>query len=112
MIKYGGMTKDFSLSYEISTAALSIYLDAVEVAKTNSMPQVSYTVEVSAWKETFIKTLYNKLNCIVMINDADLKFDNVQGYISQVELNLNSPWEDTVTVQNSKTKLNSLSILP
>lgn len=108
MIKYGGMTKDFSLSYEISTAALSIYLDAVEVAKTNSMPQVSYTVEVSAWKETFIKTLYNKLNCIVMINDADLKFDNVQGYISEVELNLNSPWEDTVTVQNYKTKFEDL----
>ena len=108
MIKYGGMTKDFSLSYEISTAALSIYLDAVEVAKTNSMPQVSYTVEVSAWKETFIKTLYNKLNCIVMINDADLKFENVQGYISEVELNLNSPWKDTATVQNYKTKFEDL----
>ena len=108
MIKYSGMTKDFSLSYEISTAALNIYLDAVEVAKTNSMPQVSYTVDVSAWKETFIKTLYNKLNCIVMINDTDLKFENVQGYISEVELNLNSPWEDTVTVQNYKTKFEDL----
>ena len=108
MVKYNGMTEDFSLSYEISTAALNIYLDAVEVAKTNSMPQVSYTVDVSAWKESFIKTLYNKLNCVVMINDADLKFEDVQGYISEVELSLNSPWEDTIVVQNYKTKFEDL----
>lgn len=108
MIKYSGMTEDFLLSYEISTAPLNIYLDALEVAKTNSMPQVSYTVDVSAWKESFIKTLYNKLNCVVMINDADLKFEDVQGYISEVELNLNSPWEDTIVVQNYKTKFEDL----
>ena len=108
MIKYDGMIKEFSLSYELSTAPLNIYLDALEVAKTNSMPQVSYTIDVSAWKETFIKTLYNKLNCVVMINDAELKFEEVQGYISEVELNLNNPWEDTAVVQNYKTKFEDL----
>lgn len=102
------LTKEFDITYELSSASLNIYLDALEVAKTNSMPQVSYTIDVSAWKETFIKTLYKKLNCVVMINDAELKFEEVQGYISEVELNLNNPWEDTVVVQNYKTKFEDL----
>ena len=108
IINCNPLTKEFDLTYELSSASLNIYLDALEVAKTNSMPQVSYTIDVSAWKETFIKTLYKKLNCVVIINDAELKFEEVQGYISEVELNLNNPWEDTVVVQNYKTKFEDL----
>lgn len=108
MLYDGILNKSFDISYTISNAALSLYLDALEVAKTNASPQVSYTIEVSALNEKFIKYAYQKLNMIVNINDAELKFENVQGYISELELDLENPWEDSITVQNYKTKFEDL----
>ena len=98
----------FQASYCLSNAALAIYLDALEVSKTNAYPQVSYTITVSAFKEELIKHLYTKLNSIVSINDSELKFENVQGYISELELSLDSPWEDKLTIKNYKTKFEDL----
>lgn len=100
--------KIFDISYSISNAALSLYLDSLEVSKTNSAPQVSYKVEVSGLNKNFIRTAYNNLNRIVNINDFDLKFENVQGYISELDLSLDNPWEDEITVQNYKTKFEDL----
>ena len=45
---------------------------------------------------------------IANINDASLKFENIQGYISELELNLNQPWNDKITIQNYKTKFEDL----
>ena len=58
--------------------------------------------------ENFIKYAYQNLNRIVSINDSELKFDDVQGYISELELNLENPWEDSITIQNYKTKFEDL----
>ena len=108
MLRDGDLNKSFDVSYAISNAALSLYLDALEVSKTNAFPQVSYTIEVSALNEKFIKYAYQKLNMVVNIHDADLKFENVRGYISELELDLEKPWEDSITVQNYKTKFEDL----
>jgi hypothetical protein len=46
------------------------------------MPRVSYSLEVSSMNKKFIHVAYQNLNRIVNINDTELKFENVQGYIS------------------------------
>lgn len=102
------VNKKLKVSYEFSNAALALYLDALEVAKTNAYPQVSYEIYVSAYGEWFIREAYNMLARIANINDASLKFENVQGYISELALNLNQPWNDKITIQNYKTKFEDL----
>lgn len=102
------VNKKLEVSYELSNAALALYLDALEVAKTNAYPQVSYEIYVSAYGEWFIREAYNMLARIANINDASLKFENVQGYISELALNLNQPWNDKITIQNYKTKFEDL----
>ena len=108
MLLDANIQKTFNVSYSMSNAALALYLDALEVSKTNSMPQVSYSVGVSALNKKLIKTLYRDLNRIVTINDSELKFENVEGYISEIDLNLDQPWDDSLVVQNYKTKFEDL----
>lgn len=108
MLKDATLNKTFEITYTLSNAALALYLDALEISKTNAFPQVSYSIDVSALNEKFIKTAYSQLNRIVNINDAELKFDNVRGYISELELNLDNPWEDKIIIQNYKTKFEDL----
>ena len=100
--------KVFDISYTLSNASLYLFLDALEVSKTNASPKVSYTLQVSALNKNFIKTAYKNLNRIVNINDSELKFENVQGYISELDLDLDNPWEDNITIQNYKTKFEDL----
>lgn len=97
-----------TVQYTISNAELNIYLDAREVSKTNSIPQVSYEIELMALNPDFIKKAYKELNQLVNINDFSLKFENVKGYISNIELKLDTPWEDSVEIKNYKTKFEDL----
>ena len=108
MLRGGIIQETFDVSYALSNAALSLYLDALEVSKTNAFPQVSYSLDVSAMNTNFIKYIYQKLNYIVNITDNELKFENVQGYISELELDLDNPWKDNITIQNYKTKFEDL----
>ena len=97
-----------TITYTLSNASTAIYLDAKEVLKENAVPRVSYTVETCILNKTFMHTAYNRLNTIININDYDLKFENVQGYISSLNLDLDKPWEDTIEVKNYKTKFEDL----
>ena len=108
MLRNADINKTFSVAYALSNASLSLYLDSLEVSKTNAMPQVSYTLEVSSLNRSFIQYAYQNLNRIVGINDSDLKFEDVQGYISELDLDLDNPWEDKITIQNYKTKFEDL----
>ena len=108
VIKNGFFPKTFDIIYTISNATTALFLDSLEVAKTNAIPRVSYSLEVSSMNKKFIHVAYQNLNRIVNINDTELKFENVQGYISQLELNLESPWEDKIVIQNYKTKFEDL----
>ena len=98
----------FTVDYEISNADTSIYLDAREVSRTNAYPQVSYDVSLSLFGRKINFETYNLLGQLININDNDLKFRNVQGYISEVDLKLDKPWEDSIKVQNYKNKFEDL----
>ncbi len=108
MLRDANINKTFNVAYALSNASLSLFLDSLEVSKTNAMPQVSYTLEVSSLNRTFIQYAYQNLNRIVGINDSELKFEDVQGYISELDLDLDNPWEDKITIQNYKTKFEDL----
>ena len=100
--------REAKLSYILSQANTAIYLDGLKVAKENSQPKVSYTVDPSVLAKYFLMTSYNNLNRIVNITDSQLHLENVQGYISHLDLKLDAPWEDTIEVKNYKTKFEDL----
>ena len=97
-----------TLNYTISNADTAIYLDAIQVMKENSQPKVSYTIDLNAVQPELIEHSYNLLGVIAHINDSELKFQNIQGYISEVEIDLDHPWQDSITIQNYKTKFEDL----
>lgn len=99
---------NLNLRYSISNASTAIYLDAIQVLKDSSIPQVSYSVDISLIQKERIKTTAKLLNRIVHINDNELHFENVQGYVSEVTLNLDQPWEDKIEIKNYKTKFEDL----
>ena len=99
---------NYSFHYALSAGAEAIYLDAVKILKENSTPKVSYTIQPLAVNDNFIKVAYMRLGQLVHINDPELKFENVQGYISEVQLKLDKPWEDTYIIKNYKTKFEDL----
>ena len=95
------------INYRILNTALQVYLDAIDIMKENAYPKVSYTISnLSSYK--LLHDTYNRLGQLAHINDAKLKFNNVIGYISAVELNLDKPWEDSITIQNYKSKFEDL----
>ena len=98
----------FGIKYVISNADTSIYLDAKKILKENAYPKVSYTIKLSTLNRKFMRNAYDRLCYIAHINDAELKFQNTMGYISQVDLDLDKPWEDEVEVKNYKTKFEDL----
>ena len=100
--------RNYLINYSNSTAALAIYLDAVQVLKENSTPKVSYSIEPLAIRQDFMYNAYDRLGQLARINDEELKFENVRGYVSEVELNLDKPWEDKYTIKNYKTKFEDL----
>lgn len=108
LIESGNFNKRIQINFVISNAELNIYLDALEVMKTNSIPQVSYKLDISYLNENITKNLYRQLNRLVHINDFELKFENVYGYISNLDLNLDSPWQDKIEIKNYKTKFEDL----
>lgn len=98
----------YQINFVLSNAALRLYLDALEVSKVNAYPQASYEVSVATLSPDFLKYTYKKLNKVANINDDELKFENVQGYISEINMVLDSPWQDTFVIQNYKTKFEDL----
>lgn len=100
--------KSYDISYTISNTALAVYLDAVKVLKESAYPKVSYQIDPSIVNENFFYNAYNRLNQLAHINDYELKFENVMGYISELDLDLDKPWEDKVTVKNYKSKFEDL----
>jgi len=72
----------------LSNAATSIYLDAKEIMKDSAFPRVSYTLAINVLNDAHMRKLYSMLAQLVMINDVELKFKDVFGYISQIELDL------------------------
>jgi len=80
----------------------------MKVAKENAYPKVEYDAKINNVNKEFIDNVYNTLGRIANINDAELKFRNVQGYISELDLSLDKPSEDSIKVKNYKTKFEDL----
>ena len=108
LIQSGATTGTINIDYVLSNANTQIYLDAMAVMKENSMPKVSYEVSPSIIDHARMRTLYQKLAHLVMINDSDLKFKNTFGYISEIKLDLEEPQNDSIEVKNYKTKFEDL----
>lgn len=102
------MDKYIKFKFNLSNADTAIYLDAIQVLKENAYPKVSYTIEPSVVDQNFLYTAYNQLNRICNINDTELKLENVQGYISELELDLDHPENDHFEIKNYKTKFEDL----
>lgn len=99
---------ELNVDYLLSNASTAIYLDALKIAKENAFPKVSYTVEPNILDRKLLRTLYNKLNYLVIINDVQLKFQNVFGYISSISLDLDRPQNDTIELKNYTSKFEDL----
>ena len=96
------------LHYIISNADVSIYLDALQIAEENARPKVSYNVKLEYINKDFVKSIPNLIGRITNINDADLKFKNVRGYVSAITLDLDNPDQDNIEIKNYKTKFEDL----
>ena len=101
-------TDILQIKFTLSNANTNIYLDALQVLKDSSQPQVEYTVEAQAFNKQVIRTVKDTLSRICCINDWELHFDNVYGYISQLHLMLDKPSEDKIVIKNYKTKFEDL----
>ena len=99
---------NYICNFILSNSSLFIYLDAIKVLNENAYPKAEYTIATTLVDEEFMKTAYNALNKLVHIYDLDLKFNGIQGYISELDLDLDKPWEDKITIANYKTKFEDL----
>ena len=104
----GNYQKQLDIQYSISNADTSIYLDARKIHKENAYPKVSYEVKLAAVNPDFLYTDYDAIGYICNINDEDLKLRNVQGYISEVTLNLDKIYEDSIVLKNYRNKFEDL----
>ena len=95
----------YDLIYYVSQANEILYQDAKEVAKENSRPRFSYSVQVSQVPSNIESFELGQLG---YISDSELGIHAAQGYISQIVLQLDSPKDDEITIQNYKTKFEDL----
>lgn len=108
MLNVNPSLQTLTCHYVLSSGALSMYLDAKEVCRTNSMPQVSYEVKMDVCPRALMRVAYKNLGYVARIHDNMLKFKNVMGYVNSITLNLDQPWNDEYEVKNYKTKFEDL----
>lgn len=107
-IKSGMFAGTIGMKYTLSNADTAIYLDALKVLKENAYPKVSYSLKVMVIDEKLTEQAYLLLGRIANINDNELKLRNVQGYISEVNLDLDAPKNDEIVIQNYRNKFEDL----
>ena len=96
------------IHYVISNAESVIYLDALQISKENAYPKVSYDVKLNIINQKFLVNSFDLIGRIVNINDLDLNFEHVQGYVSEVKINLDAAQNDELVIKNYKTKFEDL----
>ena len=101
------MNQNFVIRYRVSRANEQLYLDAIKVAKDNSIPIASYTIKKAnlprEWRDELLT-----IGQLVHINDYKMNMHRVKGYVSDYTLNLDEPWNDSCTIQNYKTRFEDL----
>lgn len=115
--KYGNYLMEGTWQSEDYIDDTKYYLDALDVAYTSSKPQVSYTINVLRlnYLEPYSSKVFN-LGDICYVQDAEFFGylpDGVTPYkekilVNQVSYFFDDPSKDSITVQNYKTKFDSL----
>ena len=95
----------FLVSCRVSRANEQLYLDAKQVALDNSQPKYSYELSVANIPDELSEI---QLGQLAYINDHSLGIYQATGYVSGFTLTLDQPSEDTITIQNYKTKFEDL----
>lgn len=99
------MEKYFHCNFRVSRANEQLYLDAKQVALDNSQPKYSYDLTIANIPDEIHEILLGQL---AYINDYSLSIYQATGYVSGFELALDDPKEDSITIQNYKTKFEDL----
>lgn len=97
--------KNYTITFQVSHANDTLYLDAKQVAKDNSRPKVSYSISVANTPNRMRKIVLGEM---VFINDYSVDVHRAPGYISGLTLNLDAPKEDEIVIANYKTKFEDL----
>lgn len=95
----------FSVRYPVSYANEQLYQDAKIVAKDNSYPKYTYEVTVANIPG---RIEHYDLGRLIYINDFSLGMRAVSGYISEVSMALDEPWQDSIKIENYSTKFEDL----
>lgn len=99
------LSSSYHIYYQISRANEMLYLDAKEVAFENSRPRYSYSLSVANIPD---ENQVVELGQLAYINDYSLGVHAATGYISGITFDLAKPQEDSLTIQNYKTKFEDL----
>lgn len=97
--------KNYTITFQVSHANDTLYLDAKQVARDNSRPKVSYSISVANTPNRMRKIVLGEM---VFINDYSVDVHRAPGYISGLTLNLDAPKEDEIVIANYKTKFEDL----
>lgn len=108
LFRYADYQALAEIQYTVSNADTSIYLDARKIHKENAYPKVSYEIKLAAVKPDFLYNDYNAIGYICNINDEDLRLRNVQGYISEVSLDLDHIYQDSIVLKNYRNRFEDL----
>ena len=97
--------KAYKIGYTSSKANEYMYLDAIQVAKDNSIPRYTYSLQIANLPHDFS---HIELGQMLYINDHSLGVHAATGYVNKIEYALDQPQEDGIEVQNYKTKFEDL----
>ena len=98
-------TTYFKIYYQISRACEMLYLDAKQVAQDYSRPRYSYEVGIANTPDNIAII---DLGQLAYINDHSLGVRSATGYVSSISYNLENPQDDSLIIQNYKTKFEDL----
>ena len=99
------LTGSYEFNYNVSQANEILYLDAVDVAYDNSIPRYTYELQVANLPHEFLDI---ELGSMLYINDHALGVHAATGYVSDIEMALDAPQTDSISIQNYKTKFEDL----
>ena len=102
---YSNIYQPYHLTFQVSRANEMLYLDALQVAKDNSQPKLSYSLSIANRPQELRKITLGQL---IFINDYSIDVHRAPGYVSGITLALDSPKEDEITIANYKTKFEDL----
>ena len=117
----------FSVAYKCDRTTAQFYYDAQDVSDNSAFPTTSYEVnfsylqkilnkipyvEIDTVYQSISKKLNNEIDLwlgnVVRINDYQMHFNGVRGIVSEINLDLEQPQNNSFKIQNYKTSFQDL----